>query len=128
MWSERKVLIYDEYEDRDVWLSVDEMDDWMKQEEIEYNEYEADLRISQEEEHYAEESDKIDKEITLQRRCVDQVKFEIKCKISNDTEARKKRKRDEGNNEKRIIHAHFLEIKYKNDEIYDLRLKMDKNY
>jgi len=92
--SENKALIYDEYEDRDVWLSVDEMDDWIKQEEIEYNKHEEELRISQEEENYAEESDKIDNEITLQRRRVDQVKFEIKCKISTDAESRKKRKRD----------------------------------
>jgi len=126
--SESKALIYDQYEDRDVWLSVDEMDEWIRQEEIEYSKYEEDLRISQEEENYAEESDKIDNEITLQRRRVDQVKFEIKCKISKDTEARKKRKRDEEINEKRILHAHLLEIKYKNDEIYNLKLKMDENY
>jgi len=105
-------------------LSVDEMDDGIKQEEIEYNEYEEDLRMSQEEEKYTAESDTIDKKITLQRRRVDQVKFEIKCKISTDAEARKKRKRNEEINEKLILHAHFLEIKYKNDEIYNIKHKL----
>jgi phage-related protein len=104
------------------------MDECIKQGKIEYNAHEQDMRISQEEEDYAEESEKIDREITLQRRRVDQVKFEIKCKISHDTEARKKRKRDEEINEKRIIHKHFLEIKYKNDEIYSLRLRMEENH
>jgi hypothetical protein len=126
--SESKALIYDEYEDRDVWLSADEMDEWIKKEEIEYNNYEAEVLILQQEEAYEEESEKIDKEITLQRRRVEQVKFDIMCQVSNDAEARKKRKREEENNEKRIVQAHYLEIKYKNDEIYNLKLRMDENY
>jgi hypothetical protein len=126
--SESKALIYDQYEDRDVWLSIDEMDEWIKQEAIEYNKYEDELRISQEEENYAEESEKIDSEITLQRRRVEQIKFEIMCQVSKDKEASKKRKRDEENNEKRIAHAQYLQIKYKNDEIYNIKQRMDENY
>jgi len=126
--SESRALIYDQYEDMNVWLSADEMDDWIEQEEIEYIKYEKNLKIQQEQEKYEEECDRIDNEIILQRRRVDQVKFEIKCRISTDAESRKKRKRDEEINEKRILHAHYMEIKYKNDEIHDLQLKVDGNY
>jgi len=126
--SEIQALIYDEYEDIEVWLSEDEMDAWIEKEEIDYNKYKEDCRISQEEETYTEESDRIDHEITLQRRRVDKIKFDIKCKIRTDLEDRKKRKRDQEINEQQIVHAHSMDIKYKNDEVYNIKLKMDENY
>jgi len=126
--SQIQALIYDEYEDIEVWLSAEEMVDWIKKEEIEYNKYIEDCRISQEEEIYTEESDRIDHQITLQRRNVEKIKFEIKCKIRTDVEDRKKRKQDQEINEQRISHAHSLDIKYNNDEIYKIKQMMDENY
>ena len=125
--SDSKALIYDEYEDMK-WLSAEEMDDWIQQEEIEYNRYQENCRISQEEEIYKEETDRFDSEIALQMRRVKKIEFDIKCEQKADEEARKKRKRNEEIAEQKILHAHVVHIRSKNAEIHDIKEKMETNY
>jgi len=125
--SDSKALIYDQYEDMK-WLSAEEMDDWIQQEEIEYNRYKENCRISQEEENHKQETDRIDDEIALQMRCVKKIEFEIKCKQRDNEESLKKRKRDQEIAEQKILHVHVVDIRAKNFEIQEIKEKMEKNY
>ena len=125
--SDSKALIYDQYEDMK-WLSAEEMDDWIKQEEIEYNRYKENCRISQEEENHKQETDRIDDEIALQMHCVKKIEFQIKCKQRDNEEALKKRKRDQEIAEQKILHVHVVDIRAKNFEIQEIKEKMGKNY
>ena len=125
--SDSKALIYDQYEDMK-WLSAEEMDDWIEQEEIEYNTYLENCRISQEKEIYKQETDKIDDEIASQMRCIKKIKFEILCKKHDHDESLKKRKQDQEIAEQKILHVHVVDIRSKNFEIQEIKEKMEKNY
>jgi len=127
MQSESKALLFEQWEDMK-WLSAEEMDDWIEQEEIEYNRYLENCRIQQEEENHKQETDKIDDEIALQMRSIQKIEFNIKCKQRDNDQALKKRKQDQEIAEQKILNAHVVDIRSKNFEIYEIKEKMEKNY